>query len=106
MGPEGEGQPPRIGGWHLALQEGDRELQPLQTSNSGVRDRASRGDSGALATHSLGGRPPHGVPARSVHCPGGLDPPVYSWWAQEVPPYCTVSLSKPGCTEPDSRRTT
>ena len=78
MGPEGEGQPPRIGGWRLTLQEGDRELQPLQTSNGGVRDRASQGDSGALATHSQGGRPPRGVPAGSVHHPGRLDPPVYS----------------------------
>ena len=78
MGPEGEGQPPRIGGWHLTLQEGDQELQPLKTLNDGIRDRASRGDSRALATHSQGGRPPHGVPARSVHHPGRLGPPVYS----------------------------
>ena len=78
MGPEGEGQPPRIGGWCLALQEGDQELQPLQSSNGGVQDRAPRGDSGALATHSQGGRPPSGVPTRSVHRPDGLDPPVYS----------------------------
>ena len=78
MGLEGEGQPPRIGGWHLALQEGDQELQLLQTLNGGVRDRASRGDSGALATHSQGGRPPRGVPAGSVHHPGRLDPTVYS----------------------------
>ena len=62
MGPEGEGQPPRIGGWHLTLQEGDRELQPLQTLNGSVQDRASRGDNRALATHSQEGRPPHGVP--------------------------------------------
>ena len=33
MGPEGEGQPPGIGGWRLTLQKGDRELQLLQTSN-------------------------------------------------------------------------
>ena len=54
MGPEGEGQPPRIGGWCLALQEGDRELQPLQTSNGSVQDRASRGDNEALAAHPQG----------------------------------------------------
>ena len=78
MGPEGEGQPPKIGGWHLALQEGDRELQLLQTSNGGVRDRASRGDNGALAAHPQGGGPPCGVPTGSVHRHGGLDPPVYS----------------------------
>ena len=78
MGPEGEGQPPRIGDWCLTLQEGDRELQPLQTSNGGIQDRASQGDSRALATHFQGGRPPRGVPTRSVYHPGGLDPPVYS----------------------------
>ena len=78
MGTEGDRQPPRIGGWCLTLQEGDQELQPLQTLNGGIQDRALRGDSRALATYSQGGRPPSGVPTRSVHHPGGLDPPVYS----------------------------
>ena len=78
MGPEHKGQPPRIGGWCLALQKGHQELQPLRTSNSGIRDRPSRGDNRALAAHSQEEGPPRGVPTRPVHHPGGLDSSLYS----------------------------